>query len=136
MSNKSANDYVNLVYNNDLRSSNSLKLRSTAKNSIVTFNALQKVFRPRYDEGRSNTRIQDISNSYSKYPFINEDRASYESLIGKNKESFFFTSNYKNTLDSNYSDFYSNVNGLNIYFSNIPFLLSKGSDPSRYLWFD
>jgi hypothetical protein len=118
---------------NDIRSSNVLKLRGTAKNAIVTFNALQKVFRPRYDEGRSNARVQDISNSYVNYPFLGGVRTPYESLLGKNRDSFFSAVNYKNTISSNFSDVYSTINSLNIYFSNIPFLLSYQSDASRYI---
>ena len=40
-------DTDQITWNNDLRHSNFLKLRLPAKNSIVTFNAFQKVFRPR-----------------------------------------------------------------------------------------
>jgi hypothetical protein len=42
----SMSDNNNVVDSNDVRSSNFIKLRSTAKNAIATFNALQKVFRP------------------------------------------------------------------------------------------
>jgi hypothetical protein len=120
----------------DLRSSNFIKLRSTTKNAIVTFNALQKVFRPRFDEGRSNVRAQDLSNTHTPYPFLSEKRVPFEQLLGKNKESFFSPTNYKNYLSSNYSDFSSSLNSLNIYFGNIPFLLSMQSDASRHMWFD
>ena len=47
-------DYINSLVSKDLRLTNPLKLRSTAKNAIVTYNALQKVFHSRYDDGRSN----------------------------------------------------------------------------------
>jgi hypothetical protein len=117
----------------EVRSTNYLKLRSTAKNSIVTFNALQKVFRPRFDEGRSNVRFSDLSNTFVKYPFLTEQRTPYESLLGKNKESFFATTNYKNYLTSTYTDLSSAFNSLNIYFANIPFLLSMQSDASRHM---
>jgi hypothetical protein len=53
----------------DDRVSNPLKLRSTAKNSMVTYSAIQKVFKSRLDEGRSNARLQDVSNSYNPYLF-------------------------------------------------------------------
>jgi hypothetical protein len=72
-----------------LRLSNPLKLRSTVKNAIVTYNAIQKVFRSRFDEGRSNARLEDFSNSYIKHPFLTDNRVSYESMLGKNKEFFF-----------------------------------------------
>jgi hypothetical protein len=121
---------------NNLKLSNPFKLRSTAKNAIVTYNAIQKVFRSRFDEGRSNARLEDFSNSYVKHPYITDNRVNYESLLGKNKESFFKTNLYNQTSKLNFSDlievYYSN----NIYFLDIPFLTSMKSDPSRYLWFD
>jgi hypothetical protein len=129
-------DNVNINSNLDIRSSNPTKLRSTAKNSVVTFNALQKVFRPRFDEGRSNVRFQDLSNSYVKYPYLSESRVSYESLLGKNKESFYGVNAYKTMLSSKYNSLSPVFNSLNIYFSNLPFLMSMQSDAVRHLWFD
>jgi len=117
----------------DMRSSNLLKLRSTAKNSIVTFNALQKVFRPRFDEGRSNVRFKDLSNTYTKYPFLSESRTPYESLLGKNRENFFLTSSYKSSIDPNYNVAAKALTSLGIYFSELPFLTSTQSDASRHL---
>ena len=53
---------INYILNNDLRLSNLLKLRSTVKNSIVTYNAIQKVFKPRYDEGKYSFQIESARN--------------------------------------------------------------------------
>jgi len=131
--NSTNTDYVSNTDSMELRSTNYLKLRSTAKNAIVTFNALQKVFRPRFDEGRSNVRFSDLSNTSVKYPFLTEQRVAYESLLGKNKESFFNVVNYKNYLTNSYSTLGSVFNSLNIYFANIPFLLSMQSDASRHM---
>jgi hypothetical protein len=103
---------------------------------MVTFNALQKVFRPRFDEGRSNIRFQELSNTFVKYPYLSESRVPYESLLGKNKENFFATNAYKATLTNNYSNFNPLMNSLNTYFSNLPFLTSMQSDAVRFLWFD
>jgi hypothetical protein len=118
---------------NNLKLSNPFKLRSTVKNAIVTYNAIQKVFRSRFDEGRSNARLEDFSNSYVKHPYMTDTRVNYESLLGKNKEFFLKTNLYNQTSKVSYSDlssiFYSN----NIYFMDLPFLLSMKSDPSRYL---
>jgi hypothetical protein len=119
-----------------LRLSNPLKLRSTVKNAIVTYNAIQKVFRSRFDEGRSNARLEDFSNSYIKHPFLTDNRVSYESMLGKNKEFFLKINLYNHSPKLNFSNLtminYSN----NIYFMDLPFLMSMKSDPSRYLWFD
>jgi hypothetical protein len=122
--------------NNNLKLSNPFKLRSTVKNAIVTYNAIQKVFRSRFDEGRSNARLEDFSNSFVKHPYITDSRVNYESLLGKNKESFLKVNFYNQTGKLNFSNisslFYSN----NIYFMDLPFMVSMKSDPSRYLWFD
>jgi heme/copper-type cytochrome/quinol oxidase subunit 2 len=139
VSNLSSDTYlpdIKLDSNNNLKLSNPFKLRSTVKNSIVTYSAIQKVFRSRFDEGRSNTRLEDFSNSYVKHPYITDSRSKYESLLGKNKESFVQTNFYNQSNKVNFSNlsslFYSN----NIYFMDLPFLVSMKSDASRYLWFD
>jgi len=86
-----------------MRLSNPLKLRSTARSSIVTYNAIQKVFKSRFDEGRSHARLQDFSNSYITHPFVTEAKTPYESLLGKNKNSFFNVSNYKQSFIENFN---------------------------------
>jgi hypothetical protein len=104
-----------LEYTNDVehssastsRLSNPLKLRSTARNSIVTYNAIQKVFKSRLDEGRSNARLQDFSNSYVTHPFVTETKTPYESLLGKNKSSFFAINNYKQSIVPYFNHNYS-----------------------------
>ena len=132
----SYSDNLNLNSASDLRISNPMKLRSTARNSIVTYNAIQKVFKSRFDEGRSNARLQDFSNSYITHPFVTEPKSPYESLLGKNKDSFFSVNNYKQYFTANFNENYATWSSMNIYFADLPFLLSMKSDPSRYLWFD
>lgn len=80
-----------------------MKLRSSARSAIVTYNAIQKVFKSRFDEGRSNLRMQDFSNSYVNHPFITEPKSQYESLLAKNTDNYFNTNSFK-------SDFLSNFN--------------------------
>jgi hypothetical protein len=82
-----------------------MKLRSTAKNSIVTYNAIQKVYKSRFDDSRSNTNFNDFINSYSKYPFLVESKSPYESILGKNKESYFNVSLYSKEFKANTSTF-------------------------------
>jgi len=93
-----------LEASNNTRLSNPVTLRKTAKNSIVTYNALQKVFRTRFDEGRSNTSIGHFSDLSVKQPFLTESRVSYENLLGKNTESFYNVSFYKNNTFSFLND--------------------------------
>jgi heme/copper-type cytochrome/quinol oxidase subunit 2 len=126
----------NLDFNNNLKLSNPFKLRSTVKNAIVTYNAIQKVFRSRFDEGRSNSRLEDFSNSFVKHPYITDSRINYESLLGKNKEFFLKTNLYNQTSKLNYTNFAPIFFSTNIYYMDLPFMVSMKSDPSRYLWFD
>lgn len=86
---------------------NSMKLRSTAKNSIVTYNAIQKVYKSRFDDSRSNACFDDFINSYSKYPFLVEPKTPYESILGKNKESYFNVFLYNKEFVDNSSIFSS-----------------------------
>merc|ERR1712127_302210 len=109
---------------NDIRLINPLKLRSTAKNSIITYSAIQKVFKSRFDEGRSNARLQDVSNSYTPYMFVSAPKANYEGMLSKNKDSFFTTNNYNQSLKLNINPLYSLHNNLNTYFMDLPFLVS------------
>lgn len=125
-----------ITTDSDLRVSNSMKLRSSARSAIVAYNAIQKVFKSRFDEGRSNARLQDFSNSYVSHPFITEKKSPYESMLAKNSNGFFNINNYKQSLVTNFNSNSMIWNSLNTYFIDIPFLLSMKSDPSRYLWFD
>jgi len=118
------------------RTSNSINLRSTARNSIVTYGAIQKVFKTRFDENRSNAKLNDFSNSYIKQPFVSAKKSPYESILGKNKNTFFKNIFFKPTFKKNLNDFYSLDSSNNFYFYDFPFLMSLKSDPSRYLWFD
>jgi hypothetical protein len=82
---------------------NKIKLRSPAKNAIVNYNAIQKVYKSRFDDFRSNTDFKDFSNSFASYPFIIEEKTPYESILGKNKESFFNINFYTKDMSNNYS---------------------------------
>jgi hypothetical protein len=92
-----------ITTDSDLRVANSMKLRSSTRSAIVTYNAIQKVFKSRFDEGRSNTRLQDFSNSYVSHPFITEKKSPYESMLSKNSNGFFNVNNYKQSLATNFN---------------------------------
>lgn len=125
-----------LTRQNEIYFSNPLKLRTTAKNSIVTYNAIQKVFKSRFDEGRSNARLQDISNSAVNYMFVNSTKIPYESLLGKNKDSFFSPASYNQTVFVPFTELTGLYNTFNTHFSDLPFLVANYSDSARHLWFD
>jgi hypothetical protein len=112
---------------------NSLKLRSTAKNSIVTYNAIQKVYKSRFDDLRSNINFDDFTNSFTKYPFITENKSPYENMLLKNDSSFFNTSYYTTFFKNNYSLLSELTRPNNTTFLDIPFMLSMKSDAARYM---
>jgi hypothetical protein len=116
-----------------IRFSNSINLRNTVKSSIVTYNAIQKVFKTRFDESRSNTKLSDFANFYIKQPFISSPRIQYEKLLGKTKENFFKINFYKNSFQKYFNNLYDTNTSLNFYFFDFPFLLAMKSDSSRYL---
>ena len=126
----------NLTNSKLIRFNNSINLRNTVKNSIVTYNAIQKVFKTRFDESRSNAKLSDFANLYGKQPFVSAPRIQYERLLGKTKDNFFKVNFYKNSFQKYFNNFYDSSSSLNFYFYDFPFLLAMKSDSSRYLWFD
>jgi hypothetical protein len=77
-----------------------------------------------------------VNNSFVSYPFLTDGKAPYESLLGKNSESFYNTNLYNYNYMSNYSTYLDLWNSNNVLFFDIPFLTSYKSDAARYLWFD
>jgi len=135
------NDYTeelsgDLNDDSSIRFSNNLNVRASVRNAVVSYNAIQKVFRTRFDENRSNAKLADFSNAFLKQPFISSDRTPYEKLLGKTKEDFFRNNFYKNNFKPTLNNLYEIQSGLNFYFYDFPFLLALKSDASRYLWFD
>jgi len=110
-----------------------MRLRSTARNAIVSYNAMQKVFKSRLDEGRSHARISDFSNSYASHNFITAPKGNYEGALSKNKNSFFDINVYNPSYNTNFNYMSSVYNSINSTLIDIPFLISAKSDPSRYL---
>jgi len=119
--------------NTGARYSNPVTLRSTAKNSIVTFSALQKVFRSRFEDGRSNVRLNHFADLNVKQPLMMGKRLAFEKLLGKNKERFYNTSFYTNNTFTVLNDLASSSNSLNTYFFDFPFLLSTLSDSAHFV---
>lgn len=121
------------TFNTRLRESNSLLIRSSAKESIVTYNALRKVFKARFDEGRANLRIHNIVSIFPKLPFINMPRVPLEVLLYKNSSKFFKTSTYNEKFNNTFSEYFLLDSLTNYYLTDIPFLKSLKSDASRYI---
>jgi hypothetical protein len=115
---------------------NFISLRSTTRSSIVTFNALQKVFRARFEEGRSNSDLNLFSNIIPDQPFLSASRPNYEELLGKTKNEFFSFTNFHKKATLLPLNLLFTKNTTNYAFFNFPFLLAPKSDMGRFIWFD
>jgi hypothetical protein len=129
-------DQLDLTTPNLTRFTTYPSLRLPAKNSITTFNALQKVFRTRFYEGRMNAKSSHFSNMEIKQPFVSGGRLSYEKFLGKNKESFFTTAAFGTRLLKHVNSDGSLVESFKYPFYDFPFLLSEKSEAPMYMWFD
>ena len=118
------------------RVSNPMKLRTTTRAANISYSAMQKVFKSRFDEGRAHTRMSDFSNSYTSHNFITAPKASYSAMLSKNQNYFFDVNLYSQSYANNTSILSSVYNSLNSTHIDIPFLISTKSDSSRFLWFD
>jgi hypothetical protein len=108
-------------------------LRSSVRNSMISYNATQKVFRSRFDENRSHSKLNDYANIFVKQLFITNSKIKYELLLGKNKLNYFDLNFYKTLINLNFGVFNKINNMFNSYFFEFPFLTSFKSDASRYL---
>jgi len=129
---------TNVSYNNSSsqRVTNPLVLRSTARNSTVTFNALRKVFRSRFDEGRAHVSGDQFANLSTKQPFISSKPVNYRGMLSKNSDSYYTTPLYTSRPGSTIFGTSNLLTLQNFYFYDLPFLLSQGSDPQKFMWFD
>lgn len=128
-----------VIMTDDLKhtqASDALILRGGVKNSIVTFNALRKVFRARFDEGRSHTSLQLFSNSYLNQPFLNDSNITYQQLLSKNLNLFYKNLFYKNVQFKTFTNSDTFTVSQNYGFYDLPFLTSETSDAQKFMWFD
>ena len=112
---------------------NPVKRRSTLKNLMVTYAALQKVYRSRLDEGRSNIHPALLAQTYIKYPLLIESRNNYEGILSKNTTAYFGPMFFTKIQDKKSTSFSKVLNTNSFILLDIPFLLSLKSDASRYL---
>ena len=120
----------------DLRLSNPATLRSSVRNSIINYNAFQKVFKPRLDEGRAHVQSSSFADLGLKQPFISDSKVPYLQLLGKNRDSFFETPLYFTTTHKSLNTASSLMDALNTPMYDFPFLLAKTSDTMRFTWID
>jgi hypothetical protein len=121
-------------YNSNVsRFSNPIALRRTAKGSMVTYQAFQKVFKLRYDEGRAHVRLTDFSDTAVAQPFTTEQRIKYDRMLGKTKVKHFNTNYNVFKALPIVNDIAGLSNSLNYYFFEFPFLDGVTNDPTRHV---
>jgi hypothetical protein len=126
---------IETTYNsnfNPVRFSNVPVLRSSTRNSIVNYNAFQKVSRARFDESRANINSTHFAHLGQKQPFLTDSKVPYLSLLRKNNEFFYKSPLYTKNLMFSIDNFGSLLGLLNAPLYDFPFLLSQTSDVIRY----
>lgn len=116
----------------DVRVSNPATLRSSVRNSIVSYNAFQKVFKPRLDEGRAHVNGTTFGDLGLKQPFLSDSKVPYLQLLGKNRDSFFTTPLYYPTHHKNFNSAAALLDSVNTPMYDFPFLLARTSDTTRF----
>ena len=124
------------TFGSDTRLSNLANLRPTVRNSIVNYNAFQKVFKPRLDEGRAHVQSSSFADLSQKQPFISDDKVPYLQLLGKNRDSFFETPLYYQLPHKVINSTSALIDSLNTPMYDFPFLLARTSDTTRFTWID
>jgi hypothetical protein len=124
---------VNPINFNTSRFSNPVALRRTAKGSMVTYQAFQKVFKLRYDEGRAHVRLTDFADSAIAQPYTTEQRIKYDRMLGKTRIKHFNTNFNTHTTLPILNDIAGLTNSLNYYFFEFPFLDGVTNDPTRHV---
>jgi hypothetical protein len=125
-----------LSLGSDLRLSNPVTLRSSVRNSIVNYNAFQKVFKSRLDEGRAHVQSSTFADLGLKQPFISDSKVPYLQLLGKNRDSFFETPLHYASTHRNFNAAPALLDSLNTPMYDFPFLLAKTSDTIKFTWVD
>lgn len=122
--------------NSHNRFSSNTSVLDSYKSLMVMENAVGKVFRSAFDEGRSNVNFKDFSKSNNNLPFLTNNLPNFKKLLHKNNTNFVDTnlyfSKYKVNLNNNPI---TNVTG-NYFTYEFPFFVAFENDSIRYAWMD
>lgn len=124
------------------KSSNVIKdvVNNEVLTSVVNMNiyyaAIQKVFRTRFEENRSSTRLINFALNTTKLPFISSNTYTIANNIKKTYVPYNKYNYNLNILNLNYNKNFLNYTLENYYFYDLPFLMAFKSDSARYLWID
>lgn len=128
--NQPLNNKLNVKFN----SNNSML--DTYKGLMVMENAIGKVFRSAFDEGRSNVTFRDFSKINNDLPFLTSNLPNFKKLLHKNNTNFVSTNLYFSKYKININNsFITNIS--NNYFTyEFPFFVAFENDSIRYAWMD
>lgn len=121
-------------YNPSIRFDQSPSFRLPLKNINVTAQAMQKVFKTRFDELRSFTRPNDFSLVENPVPLISTSMLSLRSSMSKNATIFNKIPLYRYSVSSLLPS--TTPLMLNTPAYELPIMLGLKSDPGRHIWID
>lgn len=98
----------------------------------MNYNAFQKVFRPRLDEGRAHVQSSTLADLNVSLPFINDSKVPYTQLLSKNKDSFYSTPLYNTRLHRNLNLTSALMGSLSTPMYDFPFLMARTSDTAKF----
>lgn len=113
-----------------------LKYLVALANSITGYDAIQKIYRTRYDEHRSNARVEDFAMAALPLHRLSTEKLAYNTYLAKNKINYFDSALIKSTPRKVLNEFYPLYSMVNSYTYDFPFNLAIKSDPARYIWID
>lgn len=109
-------------------------LRLPMKNVNITAQAMQKVFKTRFDELRSFTRPNDFSLVENRIPLISSPMKTLRSSLTKNSSQFDSVSIHRTQLSPLRLSFRESFNDIPAF--ELPIMLGLKSDPGRHIWID
>lgn len=122
------------VYQDLIRLDQVINVRLPIKNVNVTAQAMQKVFKTRFDELRSFVRGNDFSLVENRLPLISSKIPTLRGALTKNGTVFNATPIHHLQLASTLPNAMSN---LSLYTSfELPVMLGLKSDSGRHIWID
>jgi heme/copper-type cytochrome/quinol oxidase subunit 2 len=114
----------------------SIPLRQATKDIIVTSNAINKVFKNRYDEGRSHARLADFDILNETLPLVVGARPLFEKYLHKQSTTAITTTFYVPNFINKISPFLTLAKFQNLPPFDFPFLTALKSESARYIWLD
>jgi hypothetical protein len=119
-----------------VQSTGSFSRLENTSNLLQNYTAVQKVLKAKFDDGLSNANTSLFYMSKSPKTYINAYEPPYKTLLAKNVNYFFNVNTPVDTYKLLVNRSSLNRFTLNSYFYDLPFLLSRTSDASKFSWFD